>query len=1164
MQVQVQQRGPAAIHPSPGRFYFLARRSVAALALCVLAVFHGAAETGNPAVDARPEWSAVLAAREAPFHANAGQWNPELRFAGRVGPSVLHLGDGWLSLSVPPAPNSGEPPQTVSIRWSGARKGLRITGEEPQSATYSYFVGADPQRWAANLPAYRRVRVEALYPGIDLLVYVRNNEVEFDYLVQPGAAVSQIRWTLESSSEPAGSFQLAASGELRPRDSQSAWVLKAPVAFQGTSPVLANYVRLPENAWGIALGPYDPAQPLVIDPVLSYSSFVGGAQFDQANAVLTDTANQIYLAGETWSVDLNAGSPQSAKLSGKDAFIARFAADGRTLLNITYLGGNGDDIATALRLYAGDLYVAGETSSGDLPASAGRYQAVNRGGKDGFVTRIRLTAPWTVLGTTYLGGAGTDRVNALLVDLSGSVYVAGLTGSSDFPVSSSFGLTIPGGGSDAFVARLSTDLSSLAWSGVYGGSGGDQAYALAFGSANTLWFAGVTSSPSLPTVNAIQTALSGSYDCFLARIPDTGASLLTATFLGGSSSDFCYALTVDGAGNPILAGSSASANFPVTPGVFQPVRGGSYDAVVAKWDTATNSIAWATYLGGTLSDSATVAYIDIDNAVCVAGNTQSTNFPTMDPVQPTLGGLVDGFLSCLNSTGTALPFSTYLGGADEDRILAVARRTDPWTVAVGLTQSGNFPITANARQPLRPGAGDGFLTAISRGGANVAPANLSVTPSNGNTETADLTYLVEDMNGVQDIRYFYGLIHNVVSAVGGCYFRYEADTNLIYLLNDAGNAWVGSARMGEAKTLTNSQCILDASRSSAWGHATRMSIRMRIAFRPGFGGVKSLLMYVQDRAGIIAGWQLRGGWTVPNLAGNVQPAVTYFQPNSGTFPSTLFVVRAVDANGATDLRELHLLANTTLSYPNSCYVVYNQQTNQLRLLNDTSSAFLGPLTPGVSGTLENSRCVLSAGYSAATRSGDSLTLSVYLSFKDAAAGVNNLWTLVSDQSNTFLGWQNQGSFTVPIGPAYVKPAAQSIAITPVGTKLRFTLTGSDANGGEDIKDFYFLANATLSNPNGCYVLIRRLTQQLLLLNDAGTAWVGTGLLGANQTLENSQCQINLAEASTAVEGSTARATLSIQFKAAFTGQKSAWLYVEDNAKLASGWVFLNTFTPIAP
>src|SRR5690606_26247223 len=149
--------------------------------------------------------------------------------------------------------------------------------------------------------------------------------------------------------------------------------------------------------------------------------------------------------------------------------------------------------------------------------------------------------------------------------------------------------------------------------------------------------------------------------------------------------------------------------------------------------------------------------------------------------------------------GTTLLFSTFLGGAEEDRVLGVVRRTDPWTVAVGLTQSANFPQTADSRQPLPTGNGDAFLTAISRSGANVTPANVSVTPSNGNTEIAHLTYLMEDGNGYQDIRYFYANIHNAVATVGACYTRYDADLNTISLLSDSGASWVGTAVMGEAK-----------------------------------------------------------------------------------------------------------------------------------------------------------------------------------------------------------------------------------------------------------------------------------------------------------------------------------------------------------------------------
>lgn len=1144
-------------------------RFVSILVLALLPNLAGGVEASHVALLPNAALLAEPLKSLAPFYPNRGQFPENVLFAGRAGNTAIVVGEGTLTVSKL-GDSSGEA-GTVSIHWVGASQTMECIGESTSETKVSFLLGNDSSKWIVDSPTFRKFRIVGLYPGVDLVGYISNDDIEFDYIVHPNADPTQIRWTIGLTPDGKGEsgFTLASDGSLHPAADPQWWTLKPPISYQtsesGDRAISSRYVALANAEWALEVGEYNPSLPLVIDPVLSYSSYHGGSQFDQANAVATDAENNLYIVGETWSFDLGVIAPlQSYKKSGKDAFLLKLSADARTVLSATYFGGNGDDIATSIRVLGTDVFIAGETSSGDIPGTAGRYQNTNGGGKDGFLSRIRLGSSPSVLATTYLGGTGADRVNALLLDFAGNPYVAGYTASQNFPVSGSFGLTIPGGGSDAFIARFSPDLTNLTWSGVYGGAGGDQAYSLALGSGSTIWFTGSTSSPTLPMANPLQTALSGANDCFLAQVPDTGVALLFSSFLGGASSDFCYAVTTDAAGNPVVAGASASPDFPVTPGVFQPARGGSYDNVVAKLDAGTGTLAFGTYLGGLQSESPSTVYLDNDGAVCVAGNTQSSNFPTVDPVQPTLGGLVDGFLSCLNPSGSVLLFSTFLGGADEDRILGVVRRTDTWTVAVGLTQSANFPQTAGSRQPLPTGNGDAFITAISRSGANLSPANVSVTPSNGNTETAHLTYLLEDGNGFQDIRYFYANIHNAVATVGACYTRYDADLNTISLLSDSGASWVGSAVMGEAKLLSNSQCVIDASRSSVWGHATRLTVKIHYSFQPGFGGPKSLLMYVQDRKGIVAGWQLRGGWSVPQLAGNVQPAIDYFQPNSGTFPSTLFVLRAVDANGANDLKEIHLLANDTLGYANSCYVLYSQQSNQLKLLNDSTSQFLGPLTPGVSGTVQNSSCILSAAYSAATKAGDALTLSVYLSFKDAAAGPNNLWTLVGDQSNAFLGWRAQGSFTVPIGPAYVRPAADSISVVPQGTKLRFTLKSSDQNGGEDVKDFYFLANTTLVNSGGCYVLVRRLGNQVLLLNDAGNAWQGSGAIGANVVIENSQCRIDLADVSASVSGTTAEAVLGIQFKAGFTGQKSAWLYVEDSAKLASGWVFLNTFVPIVP
>ena len=1098
---------------------------------------------------------------ELQFHSNNGQYPPQVRYVGNLGTLLIAVGCGKIEL-FPPS-GTGEP---LGLEWIEPSASLSVEAESETGALFSRFSHAPRENWSVEKPVYRRVRFRNLYDGIDLVLYANGGELEFDYEIAAERDPGLIRWRPSRPArrmlQPDASLEyFSGTGSLR---------MRSPVAFQdlpqGRRLTRASFRCDSEDRCGFEVGPYVTSSPLVIDPVLLYSTYYGEALFDQANIVVTDIAGNIYLIGETWSTGLAVvNGIQVQRSAGKDVFVARFSSNGLTLTASTYFGGTGDDIPTAARMVGSDLTIVGETTSLDLPGSAGTIQPGNRGGKDGFIARIRFSAPCSLVAVTYLGGFANDRISALALDLAGNVYVAGYTASANFPVTvPSFGSGYAGGATDAFVARLNSSLTLLQWSGILGGTGADRADAIALGSDDSVWFGGSTSSSSLPLLNATQSGLLGAFDCFLARTSNDGTTLQFSTYLGGSSSDNCYAMALASNGDPVVAGSSASTDFPVTAGTFQTARRGSYDNFVARLNAQTNTIASATYLGGTETEAPTALYVDTDGAFCLAGYTLSTDFPMQTPTQATNAGSVDGFLSCLSSDGASLLFSTYLGGSGEDRVHSVARRTDTWTVAAGVTHSTNFPVTSNAIQTTARGSGDFFLTAINRSGGNVPPANVSVSPANGSTETAELTYLIEDLNGYQDVKFFYALIHNVISTVGGCYILYNPDLNLIYLLNDDGRTWVGSAAPGQNATLANSQCVIDAARSSAWGHGMRMSIRLFYSFRPGFGGAKSLLMYTQDRANVVAGWQLRGGWSVPQLAGNVQPAVDYLAPNSGSFLSTAFVVRAVDQNGANDLKDLHLLVNDTLTYPNACYVLYNQNTNRLQLLNDSTSQFLGPVTPGVAGTLENSSCILSSAYTSAVKSGNTLTLTAYLSFKSAAAGANNVWTLVSDQSSAFLGWRSQGSITVPIGGAYSRPVAQSIQVLPEASGLRFTLTASDENGSSDIKDLYLLTNETLSNPNGCYLLFRQTTNQIFLLNDAGTAWLGSGTAGSSVTLENSQCSINLAAVSFSQSGTSVQVSTPIAFKPAFTGTKSAWMYVEDLAKLISGWVFLNTFNPPSP
>ena len=902
---------------------------------------------------------------------------------------------------------------------------------------------------------------------------------------------------------------------------------------------------------------------LVIDPILSYSSYYGGTQFDSANALAVDTAGNSYIVGETWSVGLLLlYDVQNFRKAGKDVFVLRMNPALNAVTAATYFGGNGDDIATSSVVAGGDLVIGGETTSTDLPGTAGRYQPASGGGKDGFVTRLRLASGPSVVGTTYVGGFGSDRVNAIVHDVEGNLYVAGFTTSSNFPLSTpSFGELFQGGTNDAFVVKMSPDLSHVYWSGIYGGLGSDNAEAIALGAEGSVWITGTTSSAGLPMVNPAQDVLLGAFDCFVAGIAGDGQSLLLSTYMGGSSSENCYAIQTDSAGNPVVAGSSASANFPTTDGVYQSSRAGSYDNILFKINALSGFVSFATFLGGSQTEAPNALFLNSTGNWCMAGYTLSSNFPLADPVQPDHGGSMDGFLSCLNADATSLVFSTYLGGSEEDRIQDAALQTGSLALLTGLTQSLNFPVTNGALQPTSRGNGDAFLTAINLGGGNVPPVNISVSPSNGNTASALLTYTVEDGNGWRDLRHVYTLIHNVVSAAGGCYVRYDIETNILQLLNDTGTSWVGTAKPGERKVLQNTKCKLDAELSSAWGHATRLQLTLHFSFLSGFGGAKSLLVYSQDRAGIVAGWQLRGGWMVPALAGNVQPAVSYFAPNSGTFPANAFVMQISDLNGASDITDVHFLVNSSLSYPNSCYVKYTRSLNRLQLLNDNTTAFLGALTPGASGTVENSKCILSGAYSAASESGNVLTLVVYLAFKSPAAGSNNMWTLVSDQSNVFLGWQSQGTITVPLSPSFTRPEALSVSVTPLSSSTaRFLVTGFDENGSQDIRDLYLLVNTSVSYANGCFLLYRSPTQQVFLLNDAGSSWQAIGTLPGGETLENSQCRVSLALASESSTQDTKTIAYEIYFKPSFTGTRSSYAYVEDEAKLISGWKFLGTLS----
>jgi hypothetical protein len=435
--------------------------------------------------------------------------------------------------------------------------------------------------------------------------------------------------------------------------------LSKPVAWQEKDgqklPVQASYRLFGKNRYGFAVQGADPTLPLVIDPILQ-ATYLGGSGNDFAHALAIAPSGDVYVAGTTYSTDFpnTAGGAQASKGGGADAFVARLNADLTSILQSTYLGGSGEDGALALAIAgSGDVYVAGSTSSTNLPNAAGGAQATAGGELDAFVARLnsRLTS---ILKSTYLGGSGEDFANALAIAPSGDVYVAGETISTNFPNTSGGAQANYGGGVyDAFVARLNATLTSNPKSTYLGGSEADGALALAIAGSGDVYVAGFSTSTNFPNTfggaqQSCSTCGTGLTDGFVARLNSTLTSNTQSTYLGGSDDDFVYALAMDGS-DVYVAGYTDSTNFPNTAGGAQGNHGGgSHDAFVARLNASLTQNPNSTFLGGSGDDQAWALAI-AGSDVYVVGETYSSNFlKTVGGAQPANGGSGDAFVARLS------------------------------------------------------------------------------------------------------------------------------------------------------------------------------------------------------------------------------------------------------------------------------------------------------------------------------------------------------------------------------------------------------------------------------------------------------------------------------------------------------------------------------------
>ena len=661
------------------------------------------------------------------FEQNRGQTAASYQFLTRSGAQGIFLASGGATLDLR-GPDGA--PVVIRLELEGASAAPAPEAEQPLPTLAHYFIGNDPSRWLTNVPSYGRIRYRDVYPGIDVVYYGTAGELEHDFILRPTADPSRIRMRFQG----AESVSLGADGSAEIRAGGQLVTWRAPVLYQGEGSarrkVSGRYALDGSQRLSFQVGSYDRAQPLVIDPVVSYATFIGRSEPEGGSRTAIDAAGNVYVAGLTFdpSFPVTPGARSDNKGAFGDILITKLNPAGNTVLYSTHIGGVNGDAAFGIALdAAGNIYVAGTSTSDDFPTTAGVLKplitAPGAPSDPSECVLLKLNAAGSaLLYSTYLGGSSTDSCYAVAVDSAGSAYVAGGTDSSNFPVTGDRRAVT---GRDAFVAKFKPDASALDYSMTFGSTGNERATAMAIDSAGNAYATGCTSSSfGLPiTPGALQTTWGGTNvpqraagDAFVLKLTGAGA-VSYATYLGGSREDCAFGIAVDGQGSAYVAGNTTSTNFRTTAGAFQTeykgVGGNNIypggDGFVAKLNPTGTALVYSTYLGGARDDWATGIAVDSAGNAYVTGATLSTNFPvSTDAQQRTFGGtnpanrisIGDAFLAQLNPAGTALVYSTYLGGSSEDIGIGVAVNASGSVAVAGATRSRNFPVTPGAAQTI--------------------------------------------------------------------------------------------------------------------------------------------------------------------------------------------------------------------------------------------------------------------------------------------------------------------------------------------------------------------------------------------------------------------------------------------------------------------------------
>jgi hypothetical protein len=701
------------------------------------------------------------------FEANQGQADPRVKFLLRgkgytafltSGSMVLSLrpakvvpilgaGDVVATSKVAPALNT-----TVQLRLSGGATNPAVVGEDRQLGKVNYFFGKDPAKWRTNVPTYGKVRYRNVYPGIDLVYYGSGRQLECDFAISPGTDPNQIQFEITGANQ----IQIDAAGNLILETSSGQLHFQIPVVYQESSGqrvvVDGGYVVNDPTHFSFRVAHYDATKPLVIDPVLVYSTYLGGSGTEQPAGIAVDSTGSVYIAGYTDSTDFPLATLGALPTGSNHVFVAKLDPTGSNLVYADYLGGSNQEFGYALVLdSANHVYVTGSTESTDFP-TVKPYQSSLLGNHTGFVTKISADGS-SLLYSTYLGGNSWDQPSSIGIDQAGEVYIAGSTSSLNFPVANAYQPAVSPNqvgyyGLYGFVTKFSADGSSLVYSTFLGGSSNvaqscsqgpcwpapfSIVYGIAVDANDNAYVAGNTNTYNFPaTPGAYLATDSAPLDAligFVSKFSSSGG-LAYSTYLYGTSGATTQiaSIAVDSSGSAYVAGQTSSdGTFPITStSICDPTvsLGGCSYAFVTKFDPTGSTLLYSTFLGLYNYAFPQAIVLDKNNDAFVLCVTWGTSFAIPNGIEPYANG-ADLLVAEIDPAASTELFATYLGGSGDEYPAGIAVDSSGNLYIGGQTGSTDLPVTAGAFQNKLAGSADAFVLKI---GPNSGPA-FTATPS---------------------------------------------------------------------------------------------------------------------------------------------------------------------------------------------------------------------------------------------------------------------------------------------------------------------------------------------------------------------------------------------------------------------------------------------------